>query len=189
MAAARMLHKEDIPHPSGVARAVRNARRGAPGGRIESPSLFLYIGEMELNPATDSLLSELESFSGGKIKRRPDLGILLEYGRTAPDRVILDELGFYAKFLHRTYGIMTRIGRDGNGYERLAHGFSEAVEKTRTLISSLLAGAPGDVRERFATTYLSLSHEGLDDLLSLCHDLSWYKNWLIDTKQERKART
>jgi hypothetical protein len=106
-----------------------------------------------------------------------------------PEREILDELGFYAKFLHRTYGIMTRIGRDGDGYERLSHGFSEAVGKIRTLISSLLSGAPEDVRDRFAATYLPMSREGLDNLLSLCHDLSWYKNWLIDTKRQRKART
>jgi len=144
---------------------------------------------MELSPATDSLLSELESFSGGKIKHRPDLGILLESGRTAPAREILDELGFYAKFLHRTHGIMSRIGRDGEGYERLAHEFSGAVEKTRTLISSLLAGAPEEARERLTATYLSMSRESLENLLSLCHDLGWYKNWLIDTKRQRKART
>ncbi len=144
---------------------------------------------MEFNPVTDSLLSELDSFSGGKIKHRPDLGILLESGRTAPEREILDELGFYAKFLHRMYGIMTRIGRDGEGYERLANEFSEAVGKTRTLISSLLAEVPGDVRERFAATYLSMSRESLDNLLSLCHDLGWYKNWLIDKKRQRKVRT
>jgi hypothetical protein len=144
---------------------------------------------MELSPVTDSLLSELESFSGGKINHRPDLGILLESGRTSPAREILDELGFYAKFLHRTYSIMTRIGRDGEGYERLAHEFSEAAGKTRTFISSLLAGAPEEVRERFAATYLSMSQESLGNLLSLCHDLGWYKNWLIDTKAQRKART
>ena len=144
---------------------------------------------MELSTATDSLLSELDSFSGGKIKHRPDLGILLESGRTVPEREILDELGFYAKFLDRTYGIMTRIGREGDGYERLAHEFSGAIGKTRTLMSSLLAGAPGDVRERFAAMYLSMSRESLDNLLSLCHDLGWYKNWLIDTKRQRKART
>ena len=84
---------------------------------------------------------------------------------------------------------MTRTGRDGDGYERLAHEFSEAVGKTRTLIASLLAGVPGEVREQFAAVYLSMSRESLENLLSLCHDLGWYKNWRIDTKRQRKART
>jgi hypothetical protein len=144
---------------------------------------------MELSPVTDSLLSELDAFSGGNIVHRADLGVLLESGRVQPERETLDELGFYAKFLHRTFGIMARIGPNGEGYERLAAEFSSSAGKARNLLSSLLSGAPPDVRGRMTATYLAMTQEGLDNLLSLCHDLSWYKNWLIDTKRERKAGT
>jgi hypothetical protein len=144
---------------------------------------------MELSPATASLLSELDTFSGGKITRRPDLGILLESGRVQPERDILDELSFYSKFLHRSYGIMARIGRNGEGYGRLATEFSDTVARARALVISLIANSPEDVRKRFTATYLPMTQEGLDNLLSLCHDLGWYKNWLIDTKRQRKART
>ena len=144
---------------------------------------------MELSTATVSLLSELDTFSGGSIARRSDLGILLESGRVQPEREILDELAFFSKFLHRTYGIMTRIGREGEGYDRLANEFSEAVVKTRALVTSLIARSPRDVREQFTATYLAMTQDALENLLSLCHDLSWYKNWLIDTTRERKART
>jgi hypothetical protein len=144
---------------------------------------------MELSAATASLLSELDTFSGGTIARRSDLGILLESGRLQAGRDLLDEVAFFSKFLHRTYGIMTRIGREGDGYDRLAIEFSEAVARTRGLLRSLLAGTPESVREQFTTVYLAMTQEGLENLLSLCHDLGWYKNWLIDTNRERKART
>jgi hypothetical protein len=144
---------------------------------------------MELSTVTASLLSEIDTFSGGTIAHRPDLGILLEYGRVHPGRGILEELSFFSKFLYRTYGIMTRIGRYGEGYDRLAGEFSETVATTRSLMSSLIAGSPGDVREQFTATYLAMTQEGLENLLSLCHDLSWYKNLLIDTKRGRKTRT
>jgi hypothetical protein len=144
---------------------------------------------MELSTATASLLSELDTFSGGTIAHRPDLGILLESGRVQPGSGLLEELSFFAKFLHRTYGIMTRIGRKGEGYDRLANEFSVAVAKTRALVTTLIAGSPGDVRERFTATYLAMTQEGLENLISLCHDLGWYKNWLIDTKRERKTKT
>jgi hypothetical protein len=156
---------------------------------IESPSPFFYIASMELSPVTASLLSELDTFSGGTIAHRPDLGILLESGRVPRLRDLLEELSFFSKFLDRTYRIMTRIGRNGEGYDRLASEFAEAVAKTRDLVTSLIAESPGDVRKRFAGTYLALTQDGLENLLSLCHDLSWYKNWLIDTKRERKGRT
>jgi len=48
-------------------------------------------------------------------------------------RGLLEELSFFSKFLDRTYRIMTRIGRNGEGYDRLASEFSEAVAKTRDL--------------------------------------------------------
>lgn len=142
---------------------------------------------MELSPATVSLLTELETFSGGTITRRPDLGLLLECGRSGPDREVLDEIGFFSKFLHRTFGIMTRIGPGGEGYERLAREFSGAVEKTRALMTSLIAQSPGDEREGFTAAYLAMTQESLDNLLALCRDLSWYKNWLIDSHRQRKA--
>jgi hypothetical protein len=156
--------------------------------QIESPTPFLYIASMELNPATVSLLSELETFSGGKITRRSDLGMLLECGRSGPDRDVLDELGFFSKFLHRTYGIMMRIGPGGEGYDRLSREFTGAVEKTRALMTSLIAKSRGDERETFTGTYLAMTQEALDNLLALCHDLSWYKNWLIDSHRLRKGR-
>jgi hypothetical protein len=143
---------------------------------------------MELSPATSSLLSELVTFSSGKITRPSDLGILLESGKNQPERGILDELGFYAKFLHRTYGIMARIGREGEGYDRLSGEFSGAVTKARNLLSTLVAGCPAPVREHFGATYLAMTQGGLDNLLSLCHDLGWYKNWLIDTQRQRNPR-
>ena len=142
---------------------------------------------MELSPATESLLSELDSLSGGKITRRPDLGVLLDCGRVRPERDMLEELAFYSKFLHRTQGIMTRIGRDGQGYDRLATEFSEALGKIRSLLASLIARAPDHVRESIAAAYLAVTREALDNLLALCNDLGWYKNWLIDTGHRRKG--
>jgi len=142
---------------------------------------------MELSPATESVLAELDSFSGGKLARRSDLGVLIDSGRVQPGRDMLEELAFYSKFLHRTHGIMTRIGRDGQGYDRLAKEFSDAVGKTRSLLTSLIAGAPEHVRAPFSATYLAMTQEALKDLLALCRDLSWYKNWLLDTGHRRQG--
>jgi hypothetical protein len=50
---------------------------------------------MALSTVTVSLLSELDTFSGGTIARRSDLGILLESGRLQPGRDLLDEVAFF----------------------------------------------------------------------------------------------
>jgi len=142
---------------------------------------------MELSKATSDLLLELDTLSGGAITRRADLGILLECGRAEPGRGVLDELSFFAKFLHRTHGIMTRIGRGGEGYDRLLTEFTDATTRVRALLSGLITELPGDVRQRLISTYLEMTPGAFDNLLSLCRDLSWYKNRLIDTRTGRKG--
>ncbi|HUI11808.1 MAG TPA: hypothetical protein VL221_15860 [Bacteroidota bacterium] len=142
---------------------------------------------MELSEATSDLLLELEKLSGGAITRRADLGVLLECGRSQPGWDALDRLSFFAKFLHRTRGIMTRIGRDGEGYDRLLDEFTEATARTRTLMAELLREVPEETRRRMTSTYLDMTPGSFDNLLSLCHDLSWYKNFLIDTHAGRKG--
>ena len=139
---------------------------------------------MTLSSTTTALLHTLDAVSRGQLKRRDDLGILLDLG-THPDRTLaLDDLAFRAKFLTRTFGIMQRIGREGNGYDRLESESAVNMDVVRGHVSTLLSGAPDDIRDRFAASYLAMTPEALGNLLALLGDLAWYKNWLLDRRQE-----
>jgi hypothetical protein len=106
--------------------------------------------------------------------------MLLDLGRSPARREALEDLCFQAKFLYRTYGIMKRIGRDGEGYDRLASEFARSLENAVAHITVMLKGAPAGEREHFERTYLVKTQGSMESLLALCHDLAWYKNWLID---------
>jgi hypothetical protein len=80
---------------------------------------------------------------------------------------------------------MKRIGKDAEGYRALEQEFGRSLQDAASLMRDLIGGAPEEEREHFAVTYLSVSHEGLDNLLSLLRDLRWYKNWRIDTGRRR----
>jgi len=135
---------------------------------------------MDLSPATASLLSALDTLSSHTLTRRADLGALLEIGTAPAERKKLRELSFYAKFVHRAHGMLTRIGKDGEGYERLAAEFSTNMEKAVSLLRSLRDAAPPEVRAHWDSAYLAMTRETMAALLELFHDLGWYKNWLID---------
>jgi hypothetical protein len=135
---------------------------------------------MHIQPETARLLANLQSFSGKKLTRPEDLGVLLELGSGAEAGKTLEELAFLAKFLSRTYGILQRIGKDATGYDRLLGEFNATMTKAFALTQDLLTSAPLDVRTRFASTYLNMTQEGLQSFLALLYDLSWYKNWRID---------
>lgn len=135
---------------------------------------------MDLSPATASLLSALDTLSAHTLTRRADLGALLEIGATPGERKKLKDLSFYAKFVHRAHGMLARIGKDGEGYERLAAEFSANMEKAVRLLTSMMEASPPEVRARFDNAYLAMTRESVAGLLELFHDLGWYKNWLID---------
>ena len=137
---------------------------------------------MQLSDATLSLVAELDALSSGRLTRRDDLGLLIELGARGGHQAMLEELSFYSKFLSRSHGIMNRIGRDGEGYDRLSSEFMNALERARSLLRTLAGGAPAPIRERMEGMYLELTPSSLEAMLALAYDLSWYKNWLLDRR-------
>ncbi len=139
---------------------------------------------MHLSPSTSTLVDALDDFSQHKLTRKDDLGVLVELAMQSGAKAALDDLGFTAKFISRTYGIMRRIGAQDTAYEGLSRQFAEQLEKAEAQERSLLRHAPAATQEHFASTYHARSQEALQHHLSLLYDLSWYKNWLIDHRTE-----
>jgi hypothetical protein len=142
---------------------------------------------VQLSKATVDLLASLDAFSCQKLTRRDDLGALLELAAIHNRHDLLNELSFLAKFISKTHGIMHRIGVHGEGYDKLFGEFTAAIKKSTALVNSILANAPAEERQRFTSSYLALTPAALQDLLALCYDLSWYKNWVIDHPQPGKG--
>jgi len=135
---------------------------------------------MELSSPVAVHLAALDLLSHNRLACRPDLALLLELAYRAQQEKDLEELSYLGKFCARTFGIMRRIGRNGEGYDRLSAELSANLEKVRSLLRSLLSTKPGNPAEEFAVRYLALTPESVQNLLALMHDLSWHKNWSID---------
>jgi len=111
-----------------------------------------------------------------------DLGVLIElsYQSQAQDR--LDDIAFSAKFLSKSFELMKRIGKEGEGYDKLESEFTAQVEKSRSAILQLLEHADAMTKAHFVSTYLGMDTLALQNLMQLFHDLSWYKNFQIDSR-------
>lgn len=139
---------------------------------------------MPVSPETEAELTALEAFAQGHLTRRMDLGTLMDLARRNDRKSLLEDLSFHAKFLHRAYGIMKRIGKDADGYDKLSAEFNANIEKSLELLRGLVAAAPADVGARFQHDYLAMTPVAFEALMGLFYDLSWYKNWLIDHHRE-----
>lgn len=135
---------------------------------------------MRFRASTEELLAQLDAFSGHKLSRRDDLGVIFELASHPDRRRVLDELSFQAKFISKCHRIVTRIGPEGHGYDKLVTELTTCLEEAKRLLRSLLSSASSDLREHLTSTYLGMSPESFQNLLVLMYDLSWYKNWRID---------
>jgi hypothetical protein len=135
---------------------------------------------MVVSQETASFLSALQEYSGGTVRHADDLSSLIELSRIHNQRQVLDDVCFLSKFLVNTNTVMKRIGRDADGYSKLAHEFSENLEKASTFIRLLVKEAPDDVKKHFISTYFEMTQAGVRSLMELLHDIAWLKNWEID---------
>lgn len=70
----------------------------------------------------------------------------------------------------------------------LQREFTAAFERVASLARILVESAPVGHRERFVSRCLALTPDAFQNLLTLCYDLSWYKNWEIDQKSRSSPR-
>lgn len=135
---------------------------------------------MKPSPAVAEFLDALERFAAQPLQRRDDFGLLCEAAFRGRKERHLDELAFLGKFVLRTFGIMRRIGKGGQGYDRLAAEAEAVLEKIRGHLTALAEELSPEDRQRMSTQYLTLTPAAFQDLLLLLQDAGWYKNWLID---------
>ncbi len=135
---------------------------------------------MVVSQETAALITSLQDFSRRKLHHADDLASLIELSRLHNHRQVLDDVCFLSKFLVNTNGVMKRIGKSAEGYDKLSYEFTENLAKASTMIRLLVKEAPDDVRQRFASTYFGMTHEGLNSFMELLYDISWLKNWDID---------
>lgn len=139
---------------------------------------------MILSQKTKSLLSEISSSSGNRLMRSMDLGTLIELAHQQSLTGVLDDLAFAAKFLSKSFDLMKKVGKGGEGYDKLETEFSAQMKKSHALINQLLEKSDAMTKAHFAQTYLSMDTVSLQHLMQLFHDLSWYKNYLIDQSRQ-----
>jgi hypothetical protein len=136
---------------------------------------------MTISPHTTTLVAAIERHARSVLTHRDEVRVLIELAHSSGKLQQLDELSFVAKFAHKTFGIMQRIGNDAEGHDKLSNEFTNAVEKSKSLIRSLLERSDDETRNRIGAEFLDLTPTAFQNLLTLMYDLSRYKNYRLDS--------
>jgi hypothetical protein len=135
---------------------------------------------MSVSASTEELLEALQRYSGDKLTRTEDLALLLEAASQHKSLDTLEELSFHAKFVANASRTLQRVGSAEVNAGALTAEFQSEIAQVTRLARLLLAQSPAFIQERFASAYFASTTASLQNLLALCYDLGWYKNWQID---------
>lgn len=132
---------------------------------------------------TLQFLDGVEKWADQKLHYRQEIAELVELAAPQRQEQVFEEVVFLSKFLWNTYNVLKRIGPQGEGYEPLSAEFKYSLEKTVGLLKNLMNRGPTELKQKFESSFFAMSQESMNNLIRLFHDLSWIKNYSIDTKR------
>lgn len=138
---------------------------------------------MALRSETEQFITALELSANKKFRFREEIGLLLDEARRRGTMQVFEDLAFFAKFLSKSYDLMKRIGPDGEGYDKVAGEFRSTMEKSSTLLKTLVKETPDEVKRKFSQKFFGFDQESLSFLMSFMKEFAWVKNWMVDDKE------
>jgi hypothetical protein len=136
----------------------------------------------ELNAETKQFLADLQAYAGRHLNFPLEVGHLLDLARKRHLEQVFRDIIFHAKFAVKSKEIMSRIGADGEGFDKLSTEFQNSIEKTSALLKTIVKESPEEIKQRFVNDFFSLDHTSFANFTGLLEDLSWVKNWEVDGK-------
>jgi hypothetical protein len=135
---------------------------------------------MDLQTSTRQFIDDLQRYSNRKLVYPQEVGYLLDQATLRGlDQPLRDAI-FHAKFAVKTKEIMGRIGRDGEGFDKLSAEFENSIEKTSTLLKTIVKESPEEIKQHFIRDFFSLDQVSFGNFIKLLEDLGWVKNYEID---------
>jgi len=138
---------------------------------------------MHLSDDTLHVLDYLNGIAEEGLRKRNDLGTLLELAAEREDHETMNALAFHGRHLYGLYSSLRRAVRTDMGRERLEQEFTTAADTLRDRIAALLLDADEEILTRFNEIYYTMSQGSLRNLVDLAHDLGVLKGVQNESKR------
>lgn len=133
----------------------------------------------------EAYIRSVEAFSRRAFSYRAEIIDLLATCRARGQQQMFDDLVFNAKFVSNALAILKRVGADNADAAKLGAELREMLEKTTTLLRTIVKESPDPGRQKFLDAFLTLSQSSMSNLTVLLAELSWVKNFMLDKNPSR----
>jgi hypothetical protein len=137
---------------------------------------------MTLSAETENVLNYLEGASSDGLRKRNDMGTILELAARQDADEDMNALIFNGRHLYSLYKTLRKTGPGAEGYRTLEKEFATAIETVREILARVLLEAGEEEIARFNTHYYAATHGSLRNLVDLAHDLGVLKGVQNDEK-------
>jgi len=131
---------------------------------------------MPFSTDTENVLDFLEQSTTQGLRKRNDVGVLLEVAAQITAHDHINDLAFHGTHFYGLYLALRREPASKDGYRILEEEFAVGAERLRELMSQLLAHAAQEEVARFDDVYYRMTHGSLRNLVDLAHDFGVLKS-------------
>jgi len=140
---------------------------------------------MKLSNDTIEILKFLDYTTGNNLRKKNDLGDILELAASRGNHRIIEDLMFYGKTLWNLNFTLKRTGHSNENFSKLQSEAISTGTQLKTLLNELLEDNSEIDRKRFDDIYLADSVGAFKNLVDLAHDLSKLKELQITMKNKK----
>jgi hypothetical protein len=130
-----------------------------------------------------SFLDAVEKFSGRVFRYRREIEYIFLRAEQSRHAIVLEELLFTAKFVSNAHAVLKRVGVGSDGTDKLLLEYSKNLKRSGELLRSFFPASQDAISKIIQTELLEQSESGMEKLLDFLYEVSWIKNYLMDTKR------
>jgi len=137
---------------------------------------------MKISKDTEEILQFLDYTTNENLRKREDLGTILELSATYGEVDALNDIIFSASSLWKIHKTIQRAGEVNEGIEKLKTESVNQADFLKSKLNTLIGEENPDISERFEEVYFQNTAGAFYNLIDIAHDLAELKKIQINKK-------
>jgi len=140
---------------------------------------------MSFSDDTQKILEFLDYTTNNNLRKRNDIGAILELSASYNELESLEELLFQATSLWNIYQTIKRNINDSENIAKLKSESFEVAKNIKNILNMIIGDENPEIAERFTKTYQAEGSGAFSNLIDLSHDLAQIKNLVLRMKESK----
>jgi hypothetical protein len=137
---------------------------------------------MNLSPDTEAVLQHLDGITNNNLRKRNDLGTILEIGAENDAFELVNTIIFSGAALWKLFNTLKKAEPGSEGYKTLEKEFANVLNDLRAQLAEIAGMADEETIKRFENVYFGMNQGVIRNLTDLAHDLGALKSVQNDQK-------